>query len=226
MIEKKSKKIKEDPEGILNKELKTLEKRREKLFKKQEPINKEIVLIHDKIEEVKNKIGKILLNKTPSNWNILLDATTGKFVYDKYYQKISNKGLVSGGENPETGQRCIKIAMIKGDSRSFGRSFSALKEILPFVKPFEKGDRKGFKFVGILEYTLSENGTYYILLNRQEKIYKLMQTRYSRTHKLKTFKSLREILEFVQEHYWYDVTDSLHGEDPINEYDFADHLEY
>jgi hypothetical protein len=207
VIKKAAKKIEKDPSDILNKKLKELEERRKVLFKLKEPIDKELTANYNKINKIKDEIGKVLITKTPSNWNLLLDEQSGEFVYKKYSEKLNEKGLIGGGYLPDTGQRCIKIAMIKGDKSSFSNTFTALNEILPFIKSITKGNNKGFKYVDILESTLSENGCYYILLNRKEKIYKLMQDRYHHTSELKIFNSLIDILKYIQNNHWYELCD-------------------
>ena len=185
------------------KELKALEERRNELFKLQTPINKKLVSNYNKIEKIKNEIGKILISENPCDWNLLLDEQMGHIVYSQYDVELQKRGLFGGGYFPETNQRCIKVMLTKNNIESFNKTISALKEILPFIKPLINGDYKGFKFIDIFEHTLSEQGTYYMFVDEIENVYKLMQDRYHTTYDLKVFDSLESIIKYVQDNHWY-----------------------
>jgi len=186
----------------LQKEMKKLVERRKELFKLLEPIQSELSSNYKKIEKIKNEIGKLKIDKNPTDWNLLLDENSGYTVYNKYSEIVQQKGLYYGGYFPETGQRCIKVMLTKNSIESFNKTILALKEILEFIKPLHE-TYPGFKFIDIFEYTLSENGSYYMLFNEEEKIYKLMLDRYHVTHELKVFDSLEKIIKYVQENHWY-----------------------
>ena len=183
-----------------------LEKRRAELFELQKPINKELVTNYDKIEDVKNKIGKLQVAdmKTP-DWKELLTENNGAVLYEKYNKELEIRCLYGGGMLPSTGQRCIKVKLKKGDKKSYTSTIDALEEVLPFVKPFpnnEKSDIAGYKFVDIFEETLSENGSYYMLIKTND--YRLMRDWHCRTEELKRFKSLAGIIKYIQEHHPYE----------------------
>lgn len=103
------------------------------------------------------------------------------------------------GYNPRTGQTAIKVGLTKGKPEVTETILKGLNFLLPHILP---ADKEGYKFINLFEHTLSEHGTYYLAVfdDRTE----LRQDRYHRTHKLQTFPSLKEALDYCQEHVWYD----------------------
>ena len=184
--------------------LKALEDRRVELFKLQKPINDELVKNHNKIGKIKDKISKLqLVPSKKVNWELLLDNNSGTYSYNKYTKELTSRLLWYGGSLIPTNQRCIKVMLTKGDKISYNKTLKALKEILPFVKPMPDGDVAGYKFVDIFERTLSANGTYYILMNEINNVYKLMFSRYRNIEELKKFKTLEELILYVQNNHPY-----------------------
>jgi len=188
-----------------------LEERRKELFELQEPINRELETNYEKIEKVKNEIGKILIEKNPCDWELLLEEKGGQAIYDQYNKELRRRGLIGGGYFPETGQRCIKISLIKNSEDSYDNTIRALLEILPFVKPLTKETDAGYKYIGILESTISEHGVYFFLIDDEKnKVeYKLMKTIYGRTSELKKFNSLSKAIKYVQENHWYSENEDF-----------------
>lgn len=184
----------------LEEKLKGLEALREELFKRQEPIKVALVANYDEIEKLKDEISKIKIAKMKKpDWNVLLEENTGMVMYKKCDAELTARGLLGGGSLLETGQRCIKVMLTRGDPTSYHGTINALKEILPHIKPFPEGKHVGYKFIDIFESTLSANGTYYMLI--KDDSYKLMRSRFHHEEKLKSFKSLEEIITHVQVHH-------------------------
>jgi hypothetical protein len=123
-------------------------------------------------------------------------------VYRAYDKKLLSMGLWSGGYIPETGQRGVKVMLIKDDEESLKKTIVGLEKVLPFIKPIVTS---GYKIVGIFEHTLSENGVFYMLIDDKNSVYKLMSDVYRRTHELKKFNSLESIIKYVQENHWYET---------------------
>jgi len=189
----------------LQQELEALENRRKELFVLQEPINKELVANYNKMEVLKDKIGSLRLGTSKTvDWKLLLDTDTGGLVYKRLDQELHKRGLFSGGSLPSTKQRCIKVMLTKNQLESYNKTVKAVKEILPFIKPFPDGEHVGYKFIDIFEHTLSAYGSYYMLINEKKHVYKLMQDRHHQTHKLQAFDSLSKIIKYVQFNHPYE----------------------
>lgn len=187
----------------LQNEIKKLEARREELFKLKEPIDEELVSSYNKIEKLKNKIDKIVLTSDNVNWNYLLDAETGMESYKECSERLCMRGLY-GPCGAIKNKRCFQIMLYKDKTESLAKTYNGLIELLPYLDYNDFDDYKSYKFVDIFEYTLSENGSYYCLINEERNEYILMQDKWRITNELKRFTTLMSMLEYIQENHYYE----------------------
>lgn len=196
----------------LEKKLMALKAERKELFALQEPIKAKLSSTYRAVEKVKDKIAVCLLAaEGPTNWAFLLDVDSGTAAYNAAEEELSVWGLDVDCYLPSTGQRVVRVSMTRGDKVSYDKALAGLREVLPFIKPLPEDpdsvrgdfDRAGYKYVSIFESTLSEDGSYYTLINEEKNDYRLMQDRYHSTYTLEKFPTLEELLKYVQVHHWY-----------------------
>jgi len=190
----------------LEEDLKAIEHQRARLFELQEPIIKELRESYDKMGVLKNEIGKLrLASSKVVDWELLLTEDSGEAIYKRYDKELWKRGLFGGGVLTHTRQRCIKIKLVKNDELSYNKTLEAVREILPFIKPIPTRRDRGYKFVDVFESTLSEFGTYYLLISETKHIYRLMLSVHMHITELKRFKSLEELVKYVQENHPYET---------------------
>ena len=124
---------------------------------------------------------------------------TGKRYHEreKFWE---DKGLWHSGYKPETEQVYLKMKLYKGEGDNLEQTISTLEEILPHIKAID-----GVKVFGVFEHTLSENGVYCVEIT--EHTYTLVICRYRRKSVVKECKSLREMIEYIQEHHYYESSE-------------------
>ena len=187
----------------LQNKIKELEARREELFNLKEPIDEELVSAAEKIEKLRDKIDKIVLASDNVDWSYLLDATTGMKSYEECHKRLYARGLYGPG-GAIKGKRCFQIMLYKDKPKSLQKTYNGLIEILPYLDYNDFDEYKGYKFVDIFEYTLSENGSYYCFINEERNEYILMQDKWRRASELKRFTALMSMLEYIQENHYYE----------------------
>lgn len=119
---------------------------------------------------------------------------------EKFWEEI---GLDCSGYFPDINQVCLDLQMTRGCEMSFQKTMRALEMVIPHIK----SNRDGNKKLGVFEYTLSEYGIYEIEVN--DLGFFLNKRVYGIKHHLKTFKSLEELVRYIQEYHYYDEIGKL-----------------
>ena len=96
-------------------------------------------------------------------------------------------------------QAAIRIAMRRGDDAQLERVMEGLSTLLPYLRPLPDGEVR----INIMESTLSEYGTYYLLLS-EDKVKFVCKT-YGSVRRIKRFSQLREAVAYVQQCHCYEV---------------------
>ena len=114
---------------------------------------------------------------------------------EKYWE---NLGLSRSGYYPDISQVHLGVKLIKGCEKSFEKTMETLQMILPHLKKNSEGN----KTLGVFEHTLSEYGSYTIEVNGLG--FFLNVWVYGTKRPVESFKSLGELVKYVQEHHYYD----------------------
>lgn len=193
-----------------NKELEELESKIEAVRNKIAPLHAELFELCEKSRTLKEALMEKKVKKQRDsdkpNWEDILhcehDDTTAAHKFRE--EMLGKMGLHTGGYNPTTNQTFIEVSLTYGDAGSLEKTIESLKTLLPFISPIIEGN----KAIGIFEHTLSQYGVYEMLINEEKGHYEIQKTAWHNTSSVKTFKSLAEMIKYVQEHHWYDGKES------------------
>lgn len=117
--------------------------------------------------------------------------------YKAREQYWHGKGLWNSGYFPDIQQINLKMMLYKGEKDNLEQTIQALEEVLPFIK-----ERNAVKHFDIFEHTCSEDGCWSVEIS--EGSFDLILHRWHRRSVNQSFKTLRELVEYVQEHHWYE----------------------
>ena len=117
--------------------------------------------------------------------------------YDARQKFWNSVGLHQSGYFPETEQIQLELMLYKGVGDNFEQTVAVLQEVLPFVKPL-----KGVKHLKIFEHTLSEYGSYGVEIS--EDSFDVVVWTYGRKRTVKSFDNLRSMVQYVQQHHYYE----------------------
>lgn len=167
-------------------ELQSLVQSRNKLDQKIQEIHKQII---EKREMQNAKVAdddiKKLLEITPQY--------ESRILYERLNKYLEQYGLRSSGYFPDTNQRSVQFAFYATDDIDLIEE--GLNKVIPFLKPLPKIGRK---IVDFMEPTLSEYGTWNLQIADK---YYINKTTYGRSEDIKTFDTLREALEYIEENH-------------------------
>lgn len=186
-------------------EINTIDDKLVEVRDQYDKVNKELLrLISRRKTLVDNKNKIIIGSSNKVNWGLLLEENgNGSMVtYKELELKLATFGLLHSGYIPEISQRAVQICMTKGDKESLANTLKGLTTVLPYIKALPSTESKGYKFVDIFEHTLSENGVYHLYVGKND--CKVTFTRYGREEIVKTAKTLKEILVYIQGNLWYN----------------------
>jgi len=183
------------------------EDKREVLFSKRNPIDRQLSNLYNKNKKLSDQIAKIKMNQKHTDWNWLLHCTHSESSMEKHRlreHKLRELNLGASGFFPEIEQTQIRIALVKNDPKSLPATMKGLKKILKYLKP-AKGN---YKVIDIFEHSLSAGGCFNLLINEEKESYKIHLTRYNREETLHSFNNLKETLALIQKKYYYDDADN------------------
>jgi len=199
----------------IEKEIESNEEKREELFKKKAPIDRNLIRLSKRNSKLSDQITKIRATSKKTDWEWLLqddNASNGMEKYHLRQNKLRELNLASSNIFPTTRQVQIRVALTKNDKESLPKTLKGLKKILKYVKPVEK-----FKRIDIFEHTLSEHGVYELLINEDKNQYYIQCTRWTRVEILYKFDNLKDALEKIQNSYFYE--DKNRSEYEANDFD-------
>ncbi len=120
--------------------------------------------------------------------------------YSEREQFWTNKGLWCSGYTPYIEQVYLKLMLYKEDKDNLEQTINSIEEIIPFLKP----QKDGMKHLGIFEHTLSEFGIWSVKFDEEE--FQLNLCCYGRESIEKRFDNLRSLVEYVQQHHYYEIS--------------------
>jgi len=189
----------------LTDQIKKNEQKREDLFKKKAPIDREIVRLYDLNSKLRGKICTIKKNEAKkdkkTDWKYVLHTSHNQSSEEYKYQgeMLRTLGLMRSGYYSETEQVSLQIALVKGDPKSLEDHYKGLRFLLPYLKTL----KDKCIHMDIIEAGLSERESWSLTINMEKKEYKIVPHR-SKFSKNGTFNTLRKALEFIQENVWYE----------------------
>lgn len=150
-------------------------------------------------EKLRESIDKMRLESAGDDFELLLDASASRTVYERALKVFSEMGLLVSCEWRDTGQRCLNVMLTRGSQESLEKTLAAIRELSGHYKP----QPDGFVHYSVFENTLSESGSYYLLVSPDFASAMVTQHSYSRVTTL--FEGdLKSAVAFVQENHWYD----------------------
>jgi hypothetical protein len=162
--------------------------------------------ICDKTGELRDAITKEKLDRhfaegiTPEK---ILSGPPWWAIAGEWHQKLTNwisknyfdRGVHASGYYPETDQLALRIKL---DQRQPLDGQLGILDFIPFIKPHSKGENRDYKKIGIFEASLSEFGSWALLLSSTETI--LVHQRQEKQR----FSSVREALQYIYKHLPYE----------------------
>ena len=185
----------------LEQQLATLESERQSIQSVIEGLRENSLALFDQIESIKNKITeqKIQQSNEP-DWRFLLKNDNGTVAYRELKQQLAKFGMDTGCYNPETHQMVVQIALNSNDFDGLHLVHDGLNEVIPHIIP-----SFGYKFIDIIEYTLSEHGVYHLHVYEEgHNQFKLMITRWHRESLVYESDNLMDVLAYIQKHHHRD----------------------
>lgn len=194
-----------------NSKIETLECKRKLLCTERNTLNDEIVKLSEKIEKLREQQEKEQMSKpmTPTQeaeYFLFEDGCVSGERYKARSKYWGAKGLYSSGYNPETEQVSLKLMLYKGDKDNLEQTITATEEVLPLLKV-----HNGVKRLSIFEHTLSEDGIWSVEITDDS--YDLILSRYHRKSTEKSFDNLRALIQYIQEHHYYENSVDNNEED-------------
>jgi len=180
-----------------------LEIEREPLFEEREKITQQIVKINKKIEKLRDQKEKQQMQKPMTTaqeieYFLFEDGRVSGKRYEARSKFWESKGLYSSGYFPDTEQVNLQLMLYKGKGDNLEQTIKSVEEVLPFIK----ANDQGVKRLDVFEHTCSEHGSYNVEIT--DNSYDLVVHRWHRKSTEKSFDNLRSLVEYVQEHHYYE----------------------
>ena len=191
------------------KEIASLLAKQEPLIAQRDKLTARIVNISKEIEKLREELELAQMQQpmTPEEEIEYFLFEDGRVSGERYKAREKfwdDKGLWHSGYFPEISQIHLEIMLYKGVNDNLERVFTALQEVLPYIKT-----QNGVKRLGIFEHSLSENGSYDIEIT--DKSFGLVVHRYGRKSAVKSFDNLLSLLQYVQKHHYYESSEDEDG---------------
>lgn len=185
-----------------DKKIQDLKDELEPLFSQRERLNDKIVRINKRIESLRDKKEKeeMLVPMTKEQEIEYFLFEDGRVSGERYKKRDAfwrSKGLWNSGYHPEIEQVAVKLMLYKGEGDNLEQTISSVQDVIPFLK-----QQDGVKHIGIFEHTCSAGGVWGVEIT--DKSFDLTLRRYYRRTVEKSFYNLRSLVEYVQEHLYYE----------------------
>ena len=195
----------------LEQQLAMLESERQSIRDLMEGLREKSLTLFDQIESIKDQIAdqKIQQSIEP-DWEFLLKNDNGTVAYKELKRQLEKFGLETGSYNPETNQMVVQISLKSNDSDGLHLVHDGLSEVIPYIIPIF-----GYKFIKIIDYTLSERGSYNLRVYEDDaKSFKLTVTRWHRESVVYESDNLMDVLAYIQKHHHCDSPKEDYFDDP------------
>lgn len=189
----------------------SLEEKRKPLYTERDALNDKIVKLSKQIEKLREQKEKEQLSQpmTPTQEMEYFLFEDGRVSGERYKAREKywrDKGLWNSGYFPELNQVNLQMMLYKGKEDNLEQTISTLEEVIPMIKV-----HKGVKRLDIFEHTCSEDGSWSLEIT--DTSYDLILHRYHRKSTEKSFDNLRALVEYVQEHHYYESSVASDDED-------------
>lgn len=179
-----------------------LEEKRKPLFVERDALNKKLSKLHKQIEKLREQKEKEQMKQPMSpteemEYFLFEDGRVSGERYKAREKYWHDKGLWHSGYFPEINQINLKMMLYKGKKDNLEQTISTLEQVIPLLKV-----HKGVKHLGVFELPCSEHGSYGVEIT--DTSFDLIVWRWSRKSTAKSFYNLRNLVEYVQEHHYYD----------------------
>lgn len=179
-----------------------LEAKSSELYKQCDKLNTKLSRISKQLEKLRQQKDKEMMSRPMTEqeqmeYFLFEDGRVSGERYKAREQYWQDKGLWHSGYFPDTQQINLKMILYKGKKDNFEQTIQVLEEVLPFIK-----ERDGVKHLDIFEHTHSENGCWSVEIT--EGSFYLILHRWHRRSVNQSFKTLRELVQYVQEHHYYE----------------------
>ena len=185
----------------LEQQLATLESERQSIQNLIEGLREKSLALFDQIESIKDQIAdqKIQQSIEP-DWEFLLKNNNGTVAYNELKRQLAKFGMNTGCYNSETDQMVVQISLKSNDSDGLHLAHDGLNEVIPHINA-----AFGYKFIDIIDYTLSEHGSYSLRVYEDDvKSFKLTVTRWHHESVVYESDNLMDVLAYIQKHHHRD----------------------
>jgi hypothetical protein len=214
------KKLKDLSVEALNERLKGFEAEDARIRPEYHRLGEELSALYEKRQAVKDELSRrVTMNIDPKSWRnftpeqweyVLGDANDQGMARHKFGDSVFHEmGLWASGYSPETNQRAVSMMLYRDEPDSKPQTLEALRVILPHIKPrhINIGDEEIFaKYVDVFEHGLSEYAVIWSVVDEPNGAFYSMRTRYSHTEVEKKFGTLEELVGYIQQNHWYQVS--------------------
>ena len=185
----------------LEQQLATLESERLSIRDLMEGLREKSLALFNRIESIKNKMAEQKIQQSINpDWQFLLKNDNGTVAYNELKRQLEKFGLETGSYNPETNQMVVQISLKSNDSDGLHLAHDGLNEVIPHINAVF-----GYKFIDIIDYTLSEHGSYSLRVYEDDvKSFKLTVTRWHRESVVYESDNLMDVLAYIQKHHHCD----------------------
>lgn len=185
----------------LEQQLATLESERQSIQSVIEGLRENSLALFDQIESIKDQIAEQKLQQSiKPDWEFLLKNNNGTVAYNELKRQLAKFGMDTGCYNSETDQMVVQMSLNSNDHEGLKLVHAGLVELIPHIIP-----TFGYKYINIIDYTLSEHGSYSFRIYEEEHSqFKLMITRWHRESVVYESDNLMDVLAYIQKHHYRD----------------------
>lgn len=183
-----------------------LEEKRKPLFVEPDALNEKISRIYKQIEKLREQKEKEQMKQPMSaveemEYFLFEDGNVSGERYKAREKYWHDKGLWHSGYFPEIEQINLKMMLYKGENDNLEQTVSVLEQVIPLLKVDQ-----GVKHLGVFEHTCSEHGSYSVEIKNSS--FDLIVWHWSRKSTVKSFDNLCDLVKYVQEHHYYQDSES------------------
>ena len=196
----------------LTRKILAIEVARAALFEQIAPLQERTRSLYDELKPLQERLGEINVAEAKAGGGfdfdlILMAEPKSQAEYQEAERQTSELGFfLRGGYYPATMQTAMRIALTESNLE---KTINAIETILPHIIPMPKDLASltaGTKVFAIFERGLSEYASYQLCVKDDGSAF-INVLRHGRESVESTFKTIREAVEYVQEHLWYERSD-------------------
>ena len=175
-------------------EIASNEEKRSGIIKKEiTPAQEKCNRLYNRSKKLADQIASIKISRKRIDWDYVLSIPRPESSEHYKYAmvKLRSIGLMNSGYYPDINQTAVRVALIKGDEKSYKQHLKGLKKILPYIKPrnvdilrkinphsHDIENLKGIKCIDIFDRGLSEHETWVLQIDEEKGLYTIQPTRH------------------------------------------------